>query len=184
MFYTYQWIRRDGTPYYVGKGSKYRAYSDQGHAVTKPEDKARILLQYWESEEKALEMETWYINLYGRKDLGTGILRNIIEGGGQPPSQRGLKRSEASIQKWRESIKGYQVTDETRQKLSKVQRGKPKPPHHGESVSRGKKGRVSGRGECLHVRWHVNRGKVNSSCALCQETQESHAKRSRGAVQL
>src|SRR5271165_2529391 len=112
MFYTYQWLRPDGTPYYVGKGSRYRAYANQGHIVTKPKDRARILIQMWGSEQEAFEMEKWYINLYGRKDLGTGILRNVIAGGGQPPSQLGAKRSEKSIQKWRESIRNYKVSSE------------------------------------------------------------------------
>jgi hypothetical protein len=80
-FYTYSYQRQDGTPYYVGKGSGNRAFINNGHGVHRPEDSARILVQRWESQEKAFEMEKWWIKLWGRKNNDTGILRNLTNGG-------------------------------------------------------------------------------------------------------
>jgi len=87
QFYTYLWLREDGTPYYVGKGCGNRAYTSTGHKVRKPKCKTRVLVQRWESEEEALQMEKWWIALFGRKDIGTGTLRNRLDGGDKvPPS--------------------------------------------------------------------------------------------------
>jgi hypothetical protein len=85
-FYTYLWLREDGTPYYVGKGSGKRAFTRHRNNAPPPKSLARILVQHWESEEKAFEMEKWWISLFGRKDNGTGVLRNLTDGGENPPS--------------------------------------------------------------------------------------------------
>lgn len=81
-FYTYMWLRADGTPYYVGKGNRDRALTNHGRRVTrKPKDPMRILIQDFPSEEDAFLAERFLIALYGRKDLGTGILHNRTDGG-------------------------------------------------------------------------------------------------------
>jgi hypothetical protein len=77
MFYTYLWLRQDGTPYYVGKGKGNRAYRKAGHTVPCPKDRTHILMQYWESEDEAFAVEKWWIALFGRKDNSTGILRTL-----------------------------------------------------------------------------------------------------------
>lgn len=80
-FYVYAFLRKDRTPYYVGKGSGSRAYS-KGRIIKPPRDKSRIVfLRTGLSEEKAFEWERFYIAHYGRIDLGTGILRNLTDGG-------------------------------------------------------------------------------------------------------
>jgi hypothetical protein len=79
LFYTYIYFRKNGTPYYVGKGSGFRVICKQ--RLTSVPDRARILVEHWDSEERAFEMEKWYIRLFGRKDNGTGILRNRTDGG-------------------------------------------------------------------------------------------------------
>ena len=49
MFYTYLWLRENGTPYYVGKGAGRRALWPYGRKGTKPpKDKSRILIQEFE----------------------------------------------------------------------------------------------------------------------------------------
>jgi len=134
MFYTYLWLREDGTPYYVGKGTGRRAYMHHG-STHRPKDKSRIFVQFWESEEKAFEIEKWYISLFGRKDLGTGILRNLT-GGGEGQSgysedtrkkcgngMRGKKRPPRNanwIAKFSAARMGHIVTEETREKLRKT----------------------------------------------------------------
>jgi hypothetical protein len=75
VFYTYLWLREDGTPYYAGKGSGNRAFR-RGSPPTE-----RVILQEHSSEQDAFEAEKQLISFYGRKDLGTGILRNMTDGG-------------------------------------------------------------------------------------------------------
>jgi len=80
MFYTYAYLREDGTPYYIGKGRDRRAY--QKHGCHNPPTKNRIeILDYFEKEQDAFDEEVRLIKHYGRKDLGTGILRNLTAGG-------------------------------------------------------------------------------------------------------
>ena len=79
-FYTYLYLREDGTPYYVGKGSGYRAFS-KNHRTPPPKDKNLILLQEFPDAKTAQEAEIFLISLYGRTDAGTGCLRNLTDGG-------------------------------------------------------------------------------------------------------
>ncbi len=74
-FYTYMWLREDGTPYYVGKGMGRRAYRKGSPP------RVRILIEEHGSELDALQAEKLLISIYGRKDRGTGCLRNRTNGG-------------------------------------------------------------------------------------------------------
>lgn len=80
-YYTYLWLRWDGTPYYVGKGAGQRAFFTGWHKVSCPKDKSRILVEYHLSEQDAYEAEKFLISFYGREDLGTGRLLNKTNGG-------------------------------------------------------------------------------------------------------
>ncbi len=105
-FYTYMWLREDGTPYYVGKGGGTQFLSE-GRAYRKgspPTD--RILIEVHETEADAFTAERWLIAAYGRKDLGTGILRNRTDGGDGPA---GWKMSEAQRKALSEYVKQHPV---------------------------------------------------------------------------
>jgi hypothetical protein len=107
MFYTYLWLREDGTPYYVGKGKGKRAFKNDGErTVKRPECDFRIIVQHWASEQEAFAMEQFWIALYGRKDLGTGILRNRTDGGDGPS---GAKRSASTIAKLAKRMRGKKM---------------------------------------------------------------------------
>jgi len=97
-FYTYIWLREDGTPYYVGKGSHKRAFR-KGN----PKDSDRILIQEFATESDAFAAEIFLIDFYGRIDLGTGCLRNMTDGGdggSNPSAEARRKRSEAHLLLW------------------------------------------------------------------------------------
>ena len=121
--YTYLWLREDGTPYYAGKGSGIRAFTSWAHGVHKPKTKDRIIVQEFESEEDAFVAEKFFISYYGRLDLDTGCLRNLTDGGENPPSAKGVKRSE-----------------ETRNRMSEAQKG---PKGHWFGTTRPYKSRVT-----------------------------------------
>ena len=122
QFYTYLWLREDGTPYYVGKGSNSRAYdSRRGHRP--PKDHSRILLQEHPSEADAFASEVFFIAYYGREDTGTGCLINHTDGGDNPPNATGSKRPDNAARNTK-LLKGVPLSPEHRAKLSAAKKGK------------------------------------------------------------
>ena len=122
IYYVYRYDREDGTPYYIGKGKEDRCYSYH-RKVKRPDDESRIIIvQDNMSEQDAFDLEEHLIEQYGRKDLGTGILRNMSRGG--------LGR--------RDPV----VTQETREKLRFAHLGKQKSQEHCDNISKGRKGIV------------------------------------------
>ena len=127
-FYSYMWLREDGSPYYVGKGTRRRAYVRHTHRVAPPTESSRILVFPMLSEAEAFESEIALIELFGRKDIGTGCLRNLTDGGENPPKGclKGRKLSEAHKLKLalakigtRGNHTGFKHSDETKQKMRK-----------------------------------------------------------------
>ena len=108
-FYTYLWLREDGTPYYVGKGRGKRAFRRGAPPAE------RVIIQYHPSERDALVAEVFFIAYYGRKDLGTGCLRNYTDGGG---GVSGWICSAEARAKMSASRRGKVASDETREKMS------------------------------------------------------------------
>jgi len=83
IYYTYAYLREDRTPYYIGKGKDNRAHRRRNKGeVNPPKDKSRILiLKQNLTEQEAFRHEKYMIAVFGRKDLGTGILHNRTDGG-------------------------------------------------------------------------------------------------------
>jgi hypothetical protein len=122
IYYTYLWLRYDGTPYYVGKGTRNRAFRKGGP----PRD--RILIQEYPSEEDAFAAEIFLIAYYGRKDIGTGCLINHTDGG----------EGQVGVIAWNT---GKTLTPEHIAALSAAQRGKKKfrSSEHSQKISENKK---------------------------------------------
>ena len=124
-FYTYAYLREDRTPYYIGKGKGRRAWDNDRKGAKRPKDDSRILiLKRNLTEDEAFRHEKYMIFVLGRRDLGTGILRNLTDGGEGssgyvPTEETRLKLSDASL--------GRKHTKESRIKISKAKMGERHP---------------------------------------------------------
>ena len=98
-FYTYAYLREDRTPYYIGKGVGNRLYKRNKYELNPQKDKSRIIfLKQNLTEQEAFKHEIYMIAVFGRKDLGTGILHNRTDGGDGPsghvPWNKGIPMAE------------------------------------------------------------------------------------------
>lgn len=120
IYYVYAYIRKDGTPYYIGKGKGRRAYAKHLTVALPPKSRI-IILEKNLSEVGALAIERRLIAWWGRKNVGTGILYNRTEGG---------DGVHGNIVR-----KGYTLTDEHRQKIAESKRGKKRAPFSEEWIN-------------------------------------------------
>lgn len=122
-FYIYAYLRRDGTPYYIGKGKSDRAWQDHRYksrtgnymlGVHTPPDNRIVIMESGLTEIGAFSLERRMIRWYGRKDNRSepGILLNKTDGG--------------------DGVYGYVATDKTREKLRIANTGKKQSPEEVE----------------------------------------------------
>jgi group I intron endonuclease len=139
-YYTYAYLREDRTPYYIGKGQKNRAYDKNRHRVKVPPKNRIIILKKFKKESDAYLHEEYMIFVLGRKDLGTGILINLSNGG--------------------DGNNGYNHTDIAKRKLSIRNRKKSNPFYgkkHTDELKQKNKERVSGKNNY----WYGKTGEGN-----------------------
>ena len=124
QYYTYAYLREDRTPYYIGKGKGNRAYIRRKKDIKPPKDKSRIiLLKQNLTEEEAFKHEIYMIAVFGRKDLGTGMLHNRTFGG--------------------EGLSGMVHSEETKGKISEAHKGRTHSEESKRNMSEGLKGNIN-----------------------------------------
>jgi hypothetical protein len=161
-YYVYEYLREDGSPYYIGKGSGFRAYCKRPY---RPKDKSRIkIIKDNLTEEEAFNLEINLIEQYGRQDLGTGILKNKTDGGegcslsdetkqklsiagkGKIPWNKGLNSElDKRVKKNAESRSKVKYSEETKQAFRK-----PKSEQGKANMSLGQKGKKYPKVPCKH----------------------------------
>ncbi len=120
-YYTYAYLREDGTPYYIGKGKANRINNTLHNIHLPQKEERRIFLKKNLTDEEARKHEIYMIAVLGRKDLGTGILRNMTDGG--------------------EGCAGRVLSEETKKKLSDSHKGRKKSAEHRKALSEAAKKR-------------------------------------------
>jgi hypothetical protein len=119
-YYVYLYLRPDGTPYYVGKGKGGRAFQRYKRRIKPPDDENRIIFHAENlTEDEAFTLEKELIAKYGRKDNGTGILRNLTDGG---EGTSGIIITNERRAKLSETSKRYMNRPEVKAKLSETRK--------------------------------------------------------------
>lgn len=145
-FYVYAWLRPNGEPFYVGKGKGDRDTRAKSHnpyfmnVIAKTSrDGAAVKVVRWQevlSEEDALALEIAYIRLFGRRNIRTGVLVNMTDGG---DGASGAIMSDETLRRMR-AVQSNR-TPETLAKMSAWQVGKPKSARHRSALSAAHKGK-------------------------------------------
>jgi hypothetical protein len=150
----YQWLREEGTPYYIGIGNPRRPYKGR-RSCGRPPSRDRIVILHENLEwEEACRIEKELIAFHGRVDLGTGILRNMTDGGDGVvnPSKEIREKISKSLfgennpmfGKFGENhpMFGKSPSKETRGKISKSLSGENNP-NFGKSLSKETREKIS-----------------------------------------
>lgn len=127
IYYVYQYVREDQTPYYIGKGKNDRAWVSHRRSngtEIKPKDNSRIqILKEGLTEKEAFDLETKLIKKYELKENG-GLLVNMTYGGeGRTPG----KELRENLSKKLTGKKKPPRTEEHKRNASLAQQGIPKP---------------------------------------------------------
>lgn len=114
-FYVYAYLRskdsltaKAGTPYYIGKGTKNRAWMIHYGTKRPKDDSFIVILENNLTEVGAFALERRLIRWWGRKNTNSGILRNFTDGG--------------------EGASGAVISDSHKKILSDLKKGKPGHP--------------------------------------------------------
>lgn len=137
-----------GEVFYVGIGNSKRPYNKRRtkfwHNIVNKYGYDIIIEETGLSKEQACELEKYWINRIGRRDLGLGTLVNQTDGG---DGFNNILFTEETRHKMSVSQIGKKrnVTDIHRENLSLSLLGKSLSQEHKDKISDGKKGKPSGK---------------------------------------
>ena len=134
-----------------------------------PADKAYIcFIQENLTEEEALALEQYCITLYGRVDLGTGILRNLTNGG---EGMSGFHMSVETRRRLSASHKGKKFSNEHKQKisarLSLQQKGRKLPDYHKDNIAKALEGSLTVAAHRYIYELTSPEGELYTTASLC-----------------
>lgn len=167
VFYVYAFLRTDGSPYYIGKGHGRRAFKKRKFKPNDP-SKISILAQHL-TEGEAFNLERKLIAEFGRIDIGTGILRNLTDGGEGATGRVLTDDHKAKIGKAMTGRKPSALANTMRQK---AKLGVPLTPAQKLAISLANKGRSKPISQCPRcgtrggapqlARWHFDNCKAET----------------------
>lgn len=149
MGYLYRHIRKDTNEvFYIGVSCKddnrYKRAKEKDsrnpfwkNIVAKTEYDVEIVLEGL-TDEALYEKEVEFIKLYGRRDLGTGTLVNMSDGGEVHIRKKLTEQHKANLSK---AGKGRKHSQETKLKISEGNKGKNMPEEAKEKIRQSKIGK-------------------------------------------
>jgi len=199
-FYVYLHIRKDnGEPFYVGKGKNNRSNVKYSRSqfwknIVNKYGFDIILLEEGLTEKQSFELEKYWINRIGRRDLDKGPLVNLSDGGegnsgnkwneeqkenfsiirkGTKPWNKGKKFPQIKGEKNgmygktkdKNPFYGKKHSEETRKKISESLKGIPLSEEHKKKKSLSMKGKLSGTKNPMYGKC----GEDNPNSRLTQE---------------
>lgn len=96
IYYVYVYLRKDGTPFYVGKGKENRAFQKHHNVSEMPTKDRIVIIKDHISDREAKDLEIKLIAQHGRLDIGTGILENKNFGGAGGDNSKFIDYEKAS----------------------------------------------------------------------------------------
>lgn len=158
QYYLYRHVRKDlNVPFYIGVAKKREQhpintlkveYARARQTTKRGEEWIRIynasqqnieieILFESDSQEEINNKEREFIALYGRQDLGKGLLVNRSDGG---EGASGAIRSQITREKIRIANLGRKTSDDAKEKMRQAKLGKKLSPEHIENVRKSKVG--------------------------------------------
>jgi hypothetical protein len=127
--------------FYIGKGFGKRAYAKNGRSKFWKNTVAKYnyivdILEDGLTEEQAFIREKSYITRIGRRDLGTGPLVNLTDGG---EGSSGTIKSDETKKKLSEAGKNRKHSEESKNKMSEAKKGIIFSEKHKQNLSKNAK---------------------------------------------